>query len=186
MTRAEAKASGALTYLGRPCPLGHLEGRYTSTGNCVPCAKSATSARAAAGYFRARYSAKADELRPKFRENYVRNREIRIKQAAAWASNNRDLRRTIIRSYKARRRAQESGGISTRDLRRWIVQQAKVCHWCGARCRDGFHVDHFYPLARGGTHTEDNLVIACADCNRRKGAKDPHAFQRETMEREAA
>lgn len=65
------------------------------------------------------------------------------------------------------------------DLARWTKAQEKVCHWCSNGCADAFHVDHVYPLSKGGSHREDNLVIACPDCNRRKGAKDPIAFAAE-------
>lgn len=34
-----------------------------------------------------------------------------------------------------------------------------------------FEVDHFVPLARGGTDHRSNLVCACRSCNRSKGPK---------------
>ncbi len=37
-------------------------------------------------------------------------------------------------------------------------------------------LDHFVPLARGGAHTEYNLVPACRSCNSSKGDRDPFAF----------
>jgi 5-methylcytosine-specific restriction endonuclease McrA len=37
----------------------------------------------------------------------------------------------------------------------------------GSEC----HVDHVVPLARGGTHTRDNLATACPSCNISKGTK---------------
>lgn len=33
-------------------------------------------------------------------------------------------------------------------------------------------VDHVVPLARGGTHDLDNLVLACMGCNCRKGVRE--------------
>jgi 5-methylcytosine-specific restriction endonuclease McrA len=33
--------------------------------------------------------------------------------------------------------------------------------------------DHVAPLSRGGPHSEANLRVACAPCNRRKGNKLP-------------
>ena len=33
------------------------------------------------------------------------------------------------------------------------------------------HIDHIIPLARGGSHTQDNLQLAHAHCNISKGAK---------------
>jgi hypothetical protein len=31
------------------------------------------------------------------------------------------------------------------------------------------HVDHYVPLARGGTGAESNLVLSCEECNLAKG-----------------
>ena len=33
------------------------------------------------------------------------------------------------------------------------------------------HIDHVIPIAKGGKHIEDNLVICCQSCNSSKGAK---------------
>jgi 5-methylcytosine-specific restriction endonuclease McrA len=35
----------------------------------------------------------------------------------------------------------------------------------------GIDFDHIIPLARGGTHTADNIQATHSICNRRKGAK---------------
>lgn len=32
-------------------------------------------------------------------------------------------------------------------------------------------IDHVVPIARGGTNDLENLVLACSDCNTRKGTK---------------
>ena len=42
------------------------------------------------------------------------------------------------------------------------------CRYCGRTAReDGvkLHVDHIYPLSKGGASTEDNLITACQECN---------------------
>lgn len=37
-------------------------------------------------------------------------------------------------------------------------------------------VDHYIPIARGGSHSRENLVAACSDCNQRKSAQMPEEF----------
>jgi 5-methylcytosine-specific restriction endonuclease McrA len=37
-------------------------------------------------------------------------------------------------------------------------------------------LDHVHPLARGGAHAAENLVAACAPCNRLKGDQLPEEF----------
>lgn len=46
-----------------------------------------------------------------------------------------------------------------------------VCAYCGAHPPDVLlEVDHIHPVAEGGTNDIDNLVTACENCNRGKGA----------------
>lgn len=107
------------------------------------------------------------------------NREKLNGQSRRWVDENRDKRLAISRNYKARRRAQEAGGVSTAALAAWTAQQKKVCYWCGCKCAKGFHVDHYVPLCKGGKHDIGNLVIACAPCNLKKNLKDPLDFARQ-------
>ena len=67
--------------------------------------------------------------------------------------------------------------------RKILMQKSKKCHYCGVQChsRDPRHkhygtVDHRIPKSRGGTGHIDNLVLACLDCNQRKGALMPTEF----------
>jgi len=47
-----------------------------------------------------------------------------------------------------------------------------TCQYCGAHPSDSvvLEVDHVHPVAEGGGNEIDNLVTACFDCNRGKGA----------------
>lgn len=48
-----------------------------------------------------------------------------------------------------------------------------LCNWCCARLTEAeVVIDHYFPLALGGTNSEDNLVVACQSCNSIK--KDAH------------
>lgn len=46
------------------------------------------------------------------------------------------------------------------------------CTLCGASANDGvkLHVDHIFPVSRGGSTTRANLRTLCAQCNLGKGA----------------
>lgn len=46
------------------------------------------------------------------------------------------------------------------------------CVYCGAHPSETviLEIDHIHPVAEGGTNDIDNLVTACWDCNRGKGA----------------
>ena len=43
------------------------------------------------------------------------------------------------------------------------------CTYCGD-VEGPFDLDHVIPYSKGGSHDEDNLVVACSSCNRSKGA----------------
>lgn len=42
------------------------------------------------------------------------------------------------------------------------------CYWCGISLPQGGHADHIVPLSKGGSHTCDNIVAACKQCNETK------------------
>lgn len=67
--------------------------------------------------------------------------------------------------------------LDVRARRERIPQAVKVAVWQrdGGRCVEcesnkELEFDHIIPLAMGGSNTERNLQLLCADCNRRKGA----------------
>jgi 5-methylcytosine-specific restriction endonuclease McrA len=78
-----------------------------------------------------------------------------------------------LRASKMRRRVRTGPALSAASLSRVHARYGGVCVYCGA---PGKHVDHFLPIALGGTNTEENLVVACATCNCSKGAKEPFAW----------
>ena len=71
-------------------------------------------------------------------------------------------------------------------LERLFERDAGVCYICGKRCdwsdiveQDGTmiagdnypSIDHVKPVSKGGTHTWDNIRLACRECNTRKGCR---------------
>jgi hypothetical protein len=52
----------------------------------------------------------------------------------------------------------------------WTAYTGKLAGYpffCDLR-RNSFHFDHYRPLARGGSHWVENLVLACEHCNEGK------------------
>ena len=54
-----------------------------------------------------------------------------------------------------------------------LARDAYTCQYCG-RESAGLTVDHVVPRSRGGTSHWDNIVAACAPCNRKKGNRLPN------------
>lgn len=79
-------------------------------------------------------------------------------------------------NYRARRLA-APGSFTSWDIHLIMKKQRGGCFYCGERLgREAWHIDHFIPLARGGTNYPENLVAACATCNLSKNAKMPWEF----------
>jgi hypothetical protein len=54
------------------------------------------------------------------------------------------------------------------ELRRYVFERdLKVCRYCGEDVPP-FHIDHVYPVSKGGETSYRNLVTACAKCNLKK------------------
>ncbi len=69
------------------------------------------------------------------------------------------------------------GEVSAIMLRDRILESGGRCEWCGCNLVGAeIELDHVVSLARGGSHTPTNLVVACPDCNRRKAQKHPARF----------
>jgi Protein of unknown function (DUF1376)/HNH endonuclease len=97
-----------------------------------------------------------------------------------WASIRDDV---LSRFYKDswwdnKTAAQRALGIGMADYRPAIPTDIRyavvardgfVCTYCGNESGP-FDLDHKIPWSRGGEHSIDNLVVACASCNRSKGA----------------
>ena len=47
-----------------------------------------------------------------------------------------------------------------------------TCQYCGKTSHQ-LTIDHVVPRLQGGEHTWENVVSACADCNRRKAGRTP-------------
>lgn len=95
-------------------------------------------------------------------------------RAKRYSSENRAAENARLRLQGYRRRAQmrdvATETISSADIASLVALFGGVCAYCPAPWE---HLDHYIPLARGGSHTIANLVPACAACNLSKGAKLP-------------
>lgn len=122
---------------------------------------------------RKEYNAKRTEYHAKYREA---NRDKVNELSRNWSANNKEKRAIISLTYGGKRRSILKTGDKFNKIKNWIKSQIKICYWCGVDCDNGYHVDHYVPLAKGGTHTIDNFVISCPSCNVRKNTKDPYEF----------
>lgn len=64
--------------------------------------------------------------------------------------------------------------LSRRNL---ALRDGGKCQYCGVNVSSKTGtMDHVIPRSRGGTHTWENVVLACSKCNQKKADKMPEAF----------
>jgi len=131
--------------------------------------------------------------RERLRESHLRHAQTRQERAAARRADPEvaQRRRDATRRSGARRRALERGTTAERVTARQLAELIRTydgrCYICRASFSEPdvqLHIDHFWPLAKGGPHTLNNLRPACSDCNVRKNARWP--FTAEMMTEVAA
>jgi hypothetical protein len=94
--------------------------------------------------------------------------------AIAWAAANPEARQAA----HARRRRRVAADMDDTDRLLSVLYRQAIkgdpCFYCGSPVTH--HVDHFFPLAKGGTDHWFNLVRSCQRCNLRKQAQCGTAF----------
>ena len=115
-------------------------------------------------------------------EKRLAEKDSRLKKAKEKAAA---YRAAYKKKYPERRKAEKlnrklkirtSGVLSNDIVKTLMVSQNCLCVYCKKDIRDNFHVDHIYPVARGGTNTDDNVQLLCPECNLAKSDKDPVVF----------
>lgn len=151
---------------------------------------------------RAYYTENREAIKANARKHYAENKARHIQTAnewraanpdkvratqRKWSTNNPDKERQKVKNWRAanpdkrraqahRRRALEklSGGTFTAaDIEAIRLAQGNRCYICKKELTK-FHIDHFIPVALGGTNDPGNLRLACPHCNQSKNAKHPH------------
>lgn len=102
--------------------------------------------------------------------------EVR-ERSRRWAANNPDARNA--QHHLRRARMLEAGGSFTAsDIESIRKAQGNRCYLCGKSLKRSYHIDHFIPLAKGGTNDPGNLRLACPHCNLTKHDKHPFEIGR--------
>jgi hypothetical protein len=123
---------------------------------------------------RERFEANIEIARERDRKRYERDREKRI-ELATQASHKRRLRLL---------EAEYDRSVTRANLRK---QYGDECFYCGCMMDFGRYkrgetpthlasIEHVVPVFDGGTHTWDNVVLACLTCNLRKNRRTLDAW----------
>ena len=193
---------------GKPCKRGHVCERRADTGDCVECkklreewrdpekAKARSRKYVESGKNRAYHAAKhaanpdanrlrsaarrakdPDADRARCRGYYSAHRDAVAESKKRWRAENPD----IVSASESRRRARiknAEGSHSAQDLLDIRINRADRCFYCGIPLRRRGHVDHYIPLARGGTNYKDNIRWSCGPCNMSKRDRTGDEFEK--------
>lgn len=126
-----------------------------------------------------------DETR-KIKRRYYINNTTKVKaDARNWRKSNPNKVTEQTQRKRARKANAPSGKLpSKKEL---LERQGGRCYWCGCKASriprhpNGYKwtLDHVVALANGGSNTEDNIVIACHQCNSRKRDKSLEQWAQE-------
>lgn len=107
-----------------------------------------------------------EERKEYFRARYHKNKDKYNAQSREWAKNNREASQASAHQTQLKRKYPEVFAVSSitvKELRDWLIEKRETpCTYCG---KPGTHIDHVVPLAKGGMHSWDNIVLACKTCN---------------------
>lgn len=103
----------------------------------------------------------------------MRRRQTDGERLRVWRREYNRANRATLQENSLRRRARKvTTQVERVDLRAVAVRDASTCYLCGrVLTSKELSIDHVIPLARGGSHTEDNLRVACRSGNVRKGTR---------------
>ncbi len=116
-------------------------------------------------------------------EYYEINKERYRSRAAVYYAANKESRCAYDKAYRktdAGKEANHRGMNKRRATKRGAtigpIDEAAVYEFCGGKCvycgsKEKLSLDHVVALVAGGSHTQNNLVVACKSCNSSKGAK---------------
>jgi 5-methylcytosine-specific restriction endonuclease McrA len=157
------------------------EGKYGLRSNCKECTNKIV---------REYYTKNKDKISKYQKEYNNNNRTKRIKQMREYNNNNRTKRIKQMREYRKTERGKiirklnrqnrrykekyntNSGDKLTKKQIEYLAEVYKHCAYCNTELTsDNTHIDHIHPLSKEGSHSIDNVTLACKDCNLKKNAK---------------
>lgn len=118
-----------------------------------------------------------------------RNRKKVAEASALWRSLNPEKVKNAQKDYenshkseiKARshNRRLNNSKLSPGIFKKLLKLQRGKCACCGLPLGNNPHLDHIFPLARGGDNSDGNIQLLRARCNLQKSTKHPIDFMQE-------
>lgn len=122
------------------------------------------------------YKLNGEKKRQRERQRNITDREkIRLRQSVYYQTKHGQLIRKIgSQRYKQRKRSNHKHNYTANELKLHLDKFNEECAYCGSK--PAITIDHFIPVARGGSDCLGNFVLACFSCNSSKYASDPYEW----------
>lgn len=119
---------------------------------------------------RRQYWLNVEQERQQMREYYVNNVEYFREKNKRWLESHPLQAREKDRRYQARR---QNATIDAVDYQRILERDGYWCYICEKAIEPHhcLHFDHVIPLARNGSHSEENIKPTHKECNLRKQSR---------------
>ena len=110
------------------------------------------------------------EIRKTWDKNHPEKaKERNRRKVAKWRVENL-IKRRATESKRRANKKNADGFYTEEDVLNMYEEQCGKCKYCGV-ILDRFHIDHVYPLSKGGSNWPSNLCLACPSCNLSKHDK---------------
>lgn len=133
-------------------------------------------------YFKKYQEENKEEARLRSANHYQKNRERILVQHSHWALAHRQNKAALHHKRKATILGlpPELNTLTASDIAETLA--TNKCFYCAAIGK--MTLDHFIPVARGGSNTRENVVASCPTCQSRKHTKPPRLFMEELIKEE--
>jgi 5-methylcytosine-specific restriction endonuclease McrA len=150
-------------------------GKYGVNSICKDCFKE---------YSKEYYTNNKDRLNSKHRKYYADNREWLLEHNRKYYKTDRGKQIMKLKSQNRRYRKQYNTNPEEKLTKKQLDHLTEVythCAYCSTPLTsENTHIDHIHPLSKGGSHSIDNVVLACKDCNLKKHTKTLDEWLNET------
>lgn len=116
------------------------------------------------------------------RNHYQLNKEARLIQIKQYRHKRKKKHPELVKMENRIKRSRYRSLVANAPVNDLTKVQVDIlfatqegCFYCG-RDDEPLTIEHLVPLSRGGDHSISNIVLACMDCNRSKGAKTVDEF----------
>lgn len=115
------------------------------------------------------YRANRDKELARCKEYRETNREKIAARSRRYLENNRDKCYAHVYKRRARKLSVPNETIIREEV---FLRDKGMCGICGGQVDpNNWHMDHIYPISKGGSHTYDNVRVTHPTCNLQKSDK---------------